>query len=138
MVDSKTISVLWSYIMAYDDARKPTYLSSAFSMFEGIIESTELPNFEVEAYTIRYYGPYHPKGKGPHIEKVNINNENIKEYIEGWTFTLLRIQGDGHPHLWMILDTAKASLVKILVALNMVANPQEKNESELLFEDFED
>jgi len=126
------ISTIWSYLLRYDETGKPSYLSTAWTLFAGLIEKVEVPEeFEAIGYTLQEFGPYHELGPGVRVLQSVINYENVEGVVEGWISALLSSSNKPNP---LLLEVAKATLVRLLVAFGMVINPLRETELENVFE----
>ena len=131
MVDSKTISIIWAYIDAFDRTGNPSYLITAMTMFKAVLEQVELPEDVITAAWKIEDGGHRIIAKG-----VEVNRENLVSFVTEWLGTLL----DYYPQKmgpW-VYQVGKASLVKILTALGYVVNPLEGTRLETAFESGEE
>lgn len=132
-MEPKTISTIWAYLYRYDESSKPSFLSTAWTLFVGVLQKTEIPDdFETVGYTLRRLGPYHPQGPGIKTEQILINKENLESIVNSWLDSLLSSSHNPNP---LLLEAAKATLIRLLVALDMVTNPIEDSVLEKVIEE---
>ncbi|RLF86714.1 hypothetical protein DRN43_02370 [Thermococci archaeon] len=127
MLDQNIASAIWDYLLRYDETGNPSFLITAWSLFLGAINNSDIPNFETRGY-VDFNEDKDNLTLSPKSGIVNKGNlQDIAGKMIGWLTSYSAISKGGYKpaqtNAKIVCESSKVTLIMILTALNLVQNP---------------